>query len=165
MQRWTFPALGNGDLIRDLSAGTLDTLHDKGLIFAIKEVGLSGTYFNDCPAAVVATDAYAYLPSTRTIDKAVRGVRSSVLPTLKGPLVVNSDGTLTEASLALLSSRTRAPLEEMVTDEEISSFQVNIDPDQDVVTSSEVEIGVEVVEVATGRTIEVKIGLVAALTG
>lgn len=158
------PALLNGQKISEVSEGLISVLNDYRYIFLRKFVGLAGSYFNDSHTAIVNTSDYAYIENNRTIDKAIRGVYSSVLPALGSPLVLNTDGTLTDTTIAYFSSLAELNLTQMVRDVELSAFQVVIDSTQDVLSTGKLVIAVELLPIGVARKIQVNIGFVTSLS-
>jgi hypothetical protein len=145
-------------LVKDQTETALDSLNDKGYIFITKHVGIDGTYFNDSPTAVPVTSDYAYIENNRTIDKAVRGVRTNMLPNLQGPLYVNDDGTLTEDVISRYKNDASRALESMEREGEVSAYEIIINPEQNVLTTSKVVVTVKIVPVGVAREIVVNIG-------
>jgi Protein of unknown function (DUF2586). len=158
------PALMTGELYKNLAPSLVDALNTKGYIFLIKHVGTAGTYFNDTHTAKVVSSDYAFIENNRTIDKSVRGVRSFLLPSLNAPLYVNGDGTLTEDTIAGFRNDALRALEQMERDGEISGKDVIINPAQNVLTSSKIELTVQIVPVGVARKIVVNIGFVVKLS-
>ncbi|QCW20336.1 tail sheath protein [Flavobacterium phage FPSV-S1] len=156
--RFDVPALTNGVLIKDLPAAALEDLNVKGYIFLLKHIGTAGTYFNDSATAIIETSDYAYIENVRTIDKAVRNTRTYLLPSLNAPLYVNRDGTLTEDTILTFKNDTSRALEEMQRNVEISAFEVTINPNQNVLSTSKLAITIKIVPVGVARNIEVNIG-------
>lgn len=153
------PAMGNGQLVSDLDPNLLNSLNTKGYIFLRKHVGLSGSYFNDSHTAVEATSDYAYIESNRTMDKAIRGIRTYVLPQLNGPLLVDpTSGKLAHTTVKYVEDLANEPLVQMTRDGELSGFSAVVDPDQDVLATSELVIQVVNVPLGVSRNIIVKIG-------
>lgn len=152
------PALMTGELVKNVAPSALSDLNAKGYVFLLKHIGTAGTYFNDSHTAKVVTSDYAYIENNRTIDKAVRGVRSFLLPSLNAPLYVNTDGTLTEDTIAAFRNDALRALEQMEREGEISAKDVLIDPAQNVLSSSKLQITIKIVPVGVARNIEVNIG-------
>lgn len=153
-------AFSNGDLLKSKAESFLDALNDKGYIFLRKftNVGLAGTYFNDTPTAITETSDYAYIENNRTIDKAIRNIRELLTPKLNSPLVVESDGSLFEDTVAVFDSLTRQALDQMARAQEVSAYDVIIDPTQNVLSTSKIFISVKIVPVGVARTIEFEVG-------
>ncbi|HRO08572.1 MAG TPA: DUF2586 family protein [Saprospiraceae bacterium] len=137
---------------------TLETLSDKGYIFLRQIEGVPGVYVNDTHTACDETSDYRYIENNRTIHKAKRGIRASLLPDLNSPIEVTADGTLSADMVAYFVNQTSRPLNLMLNAGEISAFEVIIDPDQDILTTSILNIDVKIVPRGTARTIKVNIG-------
>lgn len=151
-------AFANGQLFSAIADNLISTLNLQRYIFLRKFVGVAGSFFNDSHTAIAQSSDYAYIENNRTIDKAIRGVYSSVLPDLNGPLQLNRDGTLADITVAHLTSLAGVNLDQMVRDSELSAFAVTIDTTQNVQSSGKLIIAAGLVEVAVGRVIQVNIG-------
>jgi hypothetical protein len=156
-------AFANGQLVSAISQSNLNTLDDRKYIFLVKYVGLSGSYFNDSNCAIANTSDYAYIENNRTIDKAIRGVYSSLIPYINSPLVLNADGTLKDTTIAFFEGLANVNLEQMIRDTELSAFEVLIDPTQNVLTTSNMTVTVKLVPIGVARQITVKIGFTTSL--
>lgn len=152
------PCFLNGVKFRDCAPALIEALNTKGYIFLKKHIGLAGTYFNDSHTCITATSDFAYNENVETIDKAVRNTRTYLLPSLNAPLMVNANGTLTEDTILTFKTTTERALEEMQRNGEISAFEVVINPAQNVLQTSELEITIKIVPVGVARNIVVKIG-------
>lgn len=157
-------AFATGDLFKDVSTNLRDTLNDFHYIFLRKIQGISGTFNSDSFTSISITSDFATIENNRTIDKAVRNIRTSVLPLLNSPLFVNDDGTLTEDTISLFRNDSDKPLLDMEIAAEISARQVTIDPSQNVLASSQLNIGVLIVPVGVARNIVFNIGFAVNIT-
>jgi hypothetical protein len=157
-------AFADGTLYKNVDAGKLDTLNNNHFIFLRKHVGINGSYFNDTFTAVSETSDYSTIENNRTIDKAIRNVRAFLLPELNGPLYVTSDGKLSEDTIAYFKSLSGRPLEQMQRDGELSAFGVEIDPTQDILATSTLNISVKLIPVGVARQIKVNIGFTVKLS-
>ena len=154
-----------GDLYKAISTATQDLLENRGWIFGKKYTGKAGSFWNDSGCATPATGDYAYLENGRTIDKAVRGVNVALTNFINSPLFVDPNtGKMTELTVSNFKNAASIPLEQMLVDGELSGYEVVIDPDQNVLTTSRVELTVKLVPVGVARTIVVNIGYVVSLT-
>ncbi len=153
-------SFGNGVLLSDpsVSESLLTSLNDKRHVFLKKFVGISGSYFNDTHCAIAVTSDYAYMENNRTIDKAIRGIYSSMLPSLNSPLLLNSNGTLAETTVAYLEDQAAINVEQMLRDQELSAYAVVINPAQNVLATSKIIIAVTLVINGVARYIEIPIG-------
>lgn len=156
-------AFANGTLYTSLSDGTIVNLDSFGYNFVKKEIGLVGSYFSRPNTCIASTSDYTFIYNNRVIDKAIRGLRTFLLPSLASPLVVNADGTLSEDTIGFFNSLCERALEVMQRDFELSAFSVTIDPSQDVLTDNELTIAVKLVPVGVADTITVNIGFALSI--
>jgi hypothetical protein len=158
------PAFANGTVLSSVPRATLTAVDNMRYIFLLKYVGNAGTYFNDSHTATVSTSDYAYIENNRTIDKAIRGVYATVLPALGSPLLLNADGTLADTTVAYFTSLAQVNLAQMQRDNELSAHQVTINPTQNVLSTGNLVIAVQLLPVGVARTITVNIGFVAKIS-
>lgn len=158
-------AFANGKLFSDASItdNLLNVLDSFRYVFLRKFVGVSGSFFNAGHTSVSVSSDYAYIEDNRTIDKAIRGVYTSLLPQLNGPLLLNGDGTLANTTIAYLDSQARPNLVQMVRDSELSDFGILIDPTQNVLTTSTINITIELIQNGVSRFIVIPIGYTTSL--
>lgn len=162
-------AFSNGQLFNNSSISSsldniLSFLNDKRYVFLRKFVGIDGSYFNDSPTAITAANDYAQIENNRTIDKATRGLYSSLLPSLNGPIKLNADGTITENTVAILTAQANTNLDAMVRNGELSDYEVLINPTQNILATSTLLIAVELVINGVARQIVVNIGFTPKLS-
>ena len=152
------PAFANGDLVKATDKAVLSQLNERGYIFLKKHIGITGSYFNDSPTCDLATSDYAFIENVRTIDKGIRNVRTALLPKLNSPQLLNGDGTLTLETITDWTNKADNALEQMKKDGEISGYKVEIDPVQDVASTSKITIHITLVINGVARNVEVEIG-------
>lgn len=153
------PAFADGTLYRDLDTAIVEALDTARYIFLCTYNGQSGVYFNDSHTMDAATSDYANIESVRTMDKAVRGVRTYTLPKLGRPLKVDAtSGKLETYVIEDLQLTASNALETMVKAGELSGYSVEIDPNQNVLATSTVEMVIKIVAVGVMRKLNVKIG-------
>jgi len=158
------PALANGDLVSAVSASLMGALKDKGYTILRKYTPqLSGTYFERMPTAIAATSDFAWIEYNRVIDKAVRAVETALTPELNTTLLLNDDGTLTDDVIGYFSDICTTALEGMEADREISGQDVLIDPAQNVLSTSTLEVTIKVLPLGVAEFITVNIGFVTNL--
>lgn len=161
----TAPALFNGQLIKNVSTEVQNKLNDNRYIFVRTHVGNADNYFNDSHTLDLDTSDYAYIENVRTIDKACRGVRANLLPYLNSPLKVDATtGKLDTPTVAFLETTASKALEDMEKAGELSGYKAEIDPDQDVIRTSQVEVIIKNVPTGTMRKVNVKIGFTTSLS-
>jgi hypothetical protein len=156
-------AFANGQLYTALSDNLVSTLNTYRYIFLRKFVGVAGSYFNDSHCAVAFTSDYAYLENNRTIDKAIRGINSSLAPELNGPISLNADGTIKDITVLHFTSVAGVNLEQMVRDSELSAEAVTIDTTQNVLSTSKLIVAVQLVQIGVARSIQVNIGFTLSI--
>ncbi len=159
------PALFNGNQIRNIATSDLEVLNGNRYIFPVIHAGDADNYFNDSHTLDVDSSDYAYIENVRTIDKACRGIRGKLLPFLNSPLKVDpGTGKLDTPTVAFLETTAGEALEEMEKAGEISGYKVEIDPDQNVISTGNVEIIIKKVPVGVMRKVRVKIGFASSLS-
>jgi hypothetical protein len=150
--------MSNGEVLTSLSDGSINNTDNFGYIFLKKHVGYTGSYFDRSHTCVPYTSDYAYIENARTIDKAIRSLRTLLLPQLASPLLVNSDGTLRTDVVSYYETLCARALDQMQRDEEISAYSAVINPSQNVVSTGTLVIAVAIVPVGVARQIVVNIG-------
>jgi len=114
--------------INSYSLADLNTLHDKGYIFARPLTGLPGFYWNGDPTSTGLTSDEAYLSNGRTLNKAARLIRSSLLGKLNSPIELTGEGKIKPAVIGSFEAIAESALRNMQGDGEISAYEVYIDP-------------------------------------
>tara|TARA_R110002111_G_scaffold86456_1_gene135505 strand:+ start:425 stop:1594 length:1170 start_codon:yes stop_codon:yes gene_type:complete len=150
----------SGVAVSSISDGDLDTLNDKGSIFFRTHIGRAGYYFNDSHTCIALTSDFAYIENNRTIDKAVREIRIVLLPRLNSTVLVDGDGKLSPEVIKSYESDGRRALEQMLKSEEVSDFDVLVDPDQNILSTSELLVDFELIPTGTARKIKATVGFV-----
>lgn len=149
----------NGENIDTYSDGVLATLDENGAIFITSIVGIEGFYYNDSHTCTSITDDFAYIESNRTINKAIRLIRTALLPSLNAPIKVDPEnGQLPPEVIKADESIARRALESMQNNDEVSGIEVFMDPFQDILATSSRVIKFSLIPTGTGRQITVEIG-------
>lgn len=155
----SLPAFGNGTLLRDVDPALLEALDGKRLLFFVTYPGIAGAYVNDSHTLDDATSDYAMIENVRTMDKAVRGIRTYLTPELGSSVYIDDlSGRLQPFTIKHLEIVANQALEDMEKAGELSGYRVEIDPEQDVLKTSSLEVVVKQVPVGVVRRIHVKIG-------
>ena len=161
----SLPAFGDGTLVRDVDKALLETLDNTGrYLFFVTHTGQAGSYMNDSHTMDSGISDYAAIESVRSIDKAVRGIRTYVMPELGGNVYVDpATGQLASYTVAHLETVANQALEEMERNGELSGYKVEIDPAQDVASTGMVEFVIKNVAVPVMRRVRIKIGFVKSV--
>lgn len=158
------PAFGDGTLLRDLDSAVIEALDTSRYLFFVTYDGLADSYFNDSHTMDAPTSDYAMIENVRTMDKAVRGVRVALLPELGGELYIDPDtGLLASYTVEYLTLVANKPLEDMRKAGELSGLSVEIDPNQNVLSTSTIEFVIKQVGVGVLRRIKCQIGFASSL--
>lgn len=159
------PAFSNGVLYRDQNISLITSLYSYHWTFIKTHIGISGTYYVDDKTCVIDSSPYAALENNRTIKKAIRNVRTALLPQLSGPIPVDSvTGKLTQDYIAYITTLANAPLAQMEKDGDLSGYEVIINPSQNVLSSSTVTVTLQLVPIGVSRQFTVNIGFVTKVS-
>jgi hypothetical protein len=158
-------AFANGVLFSNavVTDGYLTVMQNMRYVFLRKFVGVSGSYFNENSTSILASSPYAYIADNRTIQKATRGIYTNLIAALNGPITLNADGTLSNEAIAYYTGLSQAPLIQMIRNGEISAQSVTINTTQNILATGILTINVNLVQIATGRNLNVNIGYVVSV--
>lgn len=160
------PAFANGTLVNTLAQATLDAIDAKGWLFLLKHDfdADARVYINDSHTAVAADNDYAYIESNRTMDKAQRLVRKKLLPKVNGPVLVDpQNGKLDPVYCTDIENLGDQALEQMEKDGELSGFRTVVDRDQNVLSTSAINVAIVNVPLGVSRQFNVKISYATSL--
>ena len=124
----------------------------KGYVFFYKDPDLPGTYPSGSDTCIATNDPRAYVELNRTATKAVKGIRKALLPSVEMPVLFDGN-KIRRSVVEALATKGRKPLADMVKAEEISSFSLTIDPNQDVIGTGVLKVYYEIVPTGTAREI------------
>jgi len=156
-------AFSNGVIYNSTTQSTLDVISGYGYVFLRKLVGIAGSYNTPAYTCTLPSSDYHFVQNNRTIDKATRVVRTSLLPELSSPIALNSDGTMKDTTVAFLESQAGLNLAQMVRDGELSAYEVTINPSQNVLTSNTLVVAIQLLPIGVADFITVNIGFTTSL--
>lgn len=156
-------AFANGQLYSAISTNLISQLNAYRHVFLRMFVGRSGSYWNDNHTAIAYSSDYAYINDNRVIDKAIREVYASTLPSLNGTLDLNANGTLADTQAAAIEVDANVGLDSMLNNDEISDYSTVIDQTTSVQTTSKVFITISIIGKGVGRNYEIKIGYATSI--
>ena len=158
-------ALFIGDKPVEENASAVSDLYDAGYITPRKYVGKAGYFFTDDRLACEQTDDYAHITARRTIDKAYRIAYAALLELLVDELSVNEDGTLQHGIIMAWQqmmenavNRAMTAAGELSADENGAGCKAYIDPTQNVLSTSKIELTLKVRPFGYARYVDVKLG-------
>lgn len=150
------------------SLGVINTLYDKRYITPRTHVGRSGYFLTDDNMAVPMTDDYAQLANRRVIDKAYRIAYNTLLDYLLDDIELNEDGTMQFTVLKSWQQAVEDAINaSMTANGELSQTdgegcKCYIDPAQNVVATSKIELTLKVRPHGYARSIDVNLGFLVA---
>ena len=156
-------ASGTNVFYNTVADSELTSLNNYGYVFLRKLIGITGTYNTPPTTATLNSSDYHFIYSNRTIDKATRGVRASLLPLLSSPIKLNSNGTLTNTTIEYFISQANINLDFMVRNQELSDFSVSIDPAQNVLSTNDIIVAVQLLPIGVADFITVNIGFTTSI--
>lgn len=142
---------------------TQDTIHDKGYIFPIKRFGRSGYFYNDDPTATTATDDFNSFARGRVIDKVQRLAYDVYLDFVNDDYDVDDNGNISAGEL----KRLQGSIDDRVNTQmvgEISGFESNVDPTQDVLSTGQTQVSLRTQPRAYHKDIVVEVGFTQTIS-
>lgn len=163
--RWATAALSTGKGINELSYTDYQTLADKGYILAGAYNGYAGIYFNGSATCVDLSSDYAYIENNRVWNKAARIIRQTLLAEVKGLVKKDaSTGFIKSTTISRWTGLLNAGVEQMMIDDEISGFEVYINPKQYLNNDEPLKVKVRIVKDDIVHEFDVDLGLVNKTT-
>ena len=156
-------AFSNGQLYSALADSQFESLNNYSYTFLRKLTGIAGSYWSGSQTTVTPTSDYSTIENNRVYQKITRVVRANMLPALSSPLKVNADGTLTNATIGYFETLANNPLVQMEADNELSAHKIIINPAQDVLATSTLELTLQNVPLGVARIIKVNVGFVKSV--
>lgn len=142
----------------------ITAIYDKGYICPRTYVGRTGYFFTDDRMACDPTDDYAHLTNRRTIDKAARIAYSTLLDYMLGEIDTNEDGTMQQGVIKSWQAEVEGAIDTQMTSAgelsgtDGSGCKCSIDPSQNVVSTSKINVTLKVRPYGYARFINVSIG-------
>lgn len=148
--------------------GVNTLLHDKGYIVPRTFVGKTGYYWSDDLMACPASDDYSLIPRRRTIDKAYRVAYKTLVEEIAEEIPVTDQGTPAPAILKAIETKVESAIVNNMTslgnlgtdpaDPNDLGVQCHIDPDQNILATSRLEIALRVKPYGYAKYIDVTLG-------
>lgn len=138
-------------------AGLHESLHDAGYIFYRTFVCKNGYYLNDDCMAAPLSDDYSGLALGRVIDKAIIIAYTTYISEIQDSIEVDDSGNLPQALCTYFESNIQNAIAANMQNE-ISDFNVRIDPKQNVLSTSTMNISCSITPKGVLKTINVTLG-------
>lgn len=152
--------------------GDPEVAHDLGYIVPRTFVGKSGYYWSDDKLATAASDDYATIARRRTIDKAYRIAYKTLVDEIADEVPVDADGKLAAYHCKGVETAVESAIVNQMTSEgnlgndpdnaSDLGVQCYIDPEQNILATSRLEVGLNVKPYGYSKYINVKLGFKTA---
>lgn len=149
--------LSSNGLLKTVTETDLDVLNDKGYTFLRQHTGIDGFYFNDSATSAPIDDDYAYLEDGRVMDKASRIARQVYTNELLDDIELNDNGTLSAAVVKYFQSVIQTSIASQMAGE-ISNVTAFADPSQNVASTDQIKVSIEITRIGKARKIVAEIG-------
>lgn len=155
----------DGQKLDNLSDVNKETLNGRGYIFFRKITGKTGFYINDSHTATPVTDDYAYQEFGRVIDKAARITYDVYVDEILGNVEVDPNNGQLAPGVAeyyrkIIESAITA---RMVSRGEASGRQAFVDPEQNILANSELDVQLKVIPKGVLRQLNAELGFLNPL--
>lgn len=140
----------------------IENLHDEGFITFQRRPGVAGYYFgvdNMC-----SSDDYRILVHGGVIDKVQRITAAAYTPYIEDYVRINDDGTINANDAKHLEDILKASIRSNM-GTQISNVDVIIDPVQDIINTSNLEVQVKILPLGYLTWITVTLGLTTKIAG
>ena len=149
----------------DSKSDQWDAIDDKGYIFFRTFVGRSGYYFSGDNMLTKTTDDFKSLSNGLVMDKAMLLSYGVLVEELSDEVLLSKDGSIHPAIIKSWHTKLESTLQsQMVSQGELSSVKIDIDPTQRVLQTGKVVIGIKLLPVGYADFIEVNIGFTTTIT-
>lgn len=154
----TTAGLSNGQKLSTFSESNQGAFNDRGYVFFRQHTGKAGYFFNDDHTAAPITDDYSQFSLGRTMDKAARITRSVYVEEILDDIEIDpTTGKLDPSTIkhyqGIVEKEIRANMVGNIDD--VSAF---CDPNQNVLSTSQIKIKIKIVPKGTIRNIEAELG-------
>lgn len=138
-------------------AGMHDLLNDAGYIFYRTFVGKNGYYLNDDHMAAPLTDDYSNLNLGRVIDKAILIAYGAYINEIQDSVEVGTDGKLPQNLCVYYEGLIENAVASLMSGM-ISDFSAYINPDQNILSTSRMDVVCKIIPKGILREINVTLG-------
>lgn len=138
-------------------AGLHESLHEAGYIFYRSFTAKNGYYLNDDCMAAPLSDDYSSLSLGRVIDKAIVLIYTTYIDEIQDSVEVDSNGQLPQSLCTYFESNVENAIAAGMQNE-ISDFDAHIDPKQNILSTSTMNISCAITPKGILRNINVTLG-------
>ena len=160
------PHLFIGDV--EAESGHPDLIHDRGFICPRTFTGKAGYYWSDDPTAAAESDDYRYIARRRTADKAARIAYAAMLDYVADEIAVTAEGKIVPAVAKNIETVVESAVINQMTakgnlstdpdDPNDTGVQAYVDPDQNIVATSHLDVQLRIRPYGYAKYIEINLG-------
>lgn len=140
----------------------LETLHERCYNLYRKHIGKEGYYFTDGLTCASATSDYKDIANVRVVNEASRIVYKTYLERLLDNVAVDGAGRLPSIVVKTIENELLRAIESEL-GESISGARVTINPDQDIIGTGLLLVGLSIQPFGYAREIQVNVSLTKSL--
>lgn len=158
--RWLTAYLSDGREVSAILNTELNALKAKGYIVVAGYEGYPGQFIENSYTCIERASDFAFIENNRVWNKAARLIRTTLLPKVKGVVKKNpTTGFIATTTVSYWEQLINKALDTMVSDDEISGYEVSINPEQVVSATEPVVVKASVVADGIVHEFDVAIGL------
>lgn len=156
--RWLTATLSNGIKVSELEMSEQNTLTGKGYVYVGSFQGYSGCFFSNSPTCTDKESPYAYLEYNAIWNKGARLIRNTLIPRIRSKVKADpSTGYISNTTIADWDQKVRKVMDTLVSADNISGYDLYINPSQMAV--SQAPFSIQVTMVADGVVNEFDVDL------
>ncbi len=161
LDRWVTSFLSDGREVAAVSNSEIrDGILSKGYIVVAGYEGYAGVFFENSYTCIERASDFAFIENNRTWNKAARLIRTTLLPKVKGVVKKNpTTGFIANTTVSYWKQLLNKALETLVVADEISGYEVDINPEQIVNSTAPVVVKASIVADGIVHEFEVSVGL------
>lgn len=157
------PAFITGQKVSAVASTLITQLDSYRYMFATRVPNKTVTCFVNDWSSIVQTSPYLRQSRNRTMNKAIRLIYTNIVDLLKSQIELNTDGTITQVSIAKFDGAVIPVGTQMKNAGEISNMRVTINSAQNIIATGKLVVGVAIQPTVTADFIEVPISFAAKL--
>lgn len=159
-ERWATSYLSDGTEVASLTNSELQSIISKGFIIVAGYEGYAGVFIENSYTCIERASDFAHIENNRVWNKAARLIRTTLLPRVKGVVKKNPQtGYIASTTVSSWKQLLNKALGTMVTSDEISGYEVDIDPNQIVNATAPVIVKASIVADGIVHEFDVAVGL------
>lgn len=147
----------SGDTFPDASIGHVESADKLGYIYLTKRSGKGGYYWNADHTATDSTSDYKYIHRGRVIDKVARLAYAYYTNELNDDVLVDAEGKLSPGVIKVYQNGIEQDINRNMVGE-ISSVSAFVDPNQNILSTNEIQVSIDIVPKGLAENIRVTLG-------